>query len=151
MQAEAVFVREALPTDAPAMVQCDAYAQSHACRQSFIRAAAAKGGGLVAVANGSVVGFLVLTHTFFEQAFVSLVVVEADHQRRGVGSRLLAAAEASCKTSKLFSSTNASNVVAQALLSKARFVRSGIVENLDAEDPELIYFKSVGAVNEDGR
>ncbi|MED5619887.1 GNAT family N-acetyltransferase [Ideonella sp. BN130291] len=125
------------------MVQCDVFAQAHASRRSFIGNATAQGQALVAVADGRVLGFLVLNHAFFEQAFVALIAVTAGHRRKGVGRALLAAAEAACPSPKLFSSTNTSNLGAQALLSKAGFVRSGFIDNLDPDDLELVYFKRV--------
>lgn len=59
--------------------------------------------------------------------------------RRGVGLRLLAAAMAACRTAKLFTSTNQSNLAAQRLFAGAGFVRSGHIEHLDEGDPELLY------------
>jgi RimJ/RimL family protein N-acetyltransferase len=41
----------------------------------------------------------------------------------------------------LFTSTNQSNIAMQRLCESCGFERSGIVENLDEGDPELIYFK----------
>jgi ribosomal protein S18 acetylase RimI-like enzyme len=125
------------------MLQCDAYAQSHEGRHNFIRQAVAQQQCFVAVSGVAIVGFIVLTHGFFEQGFIPLVVVAQSHRRTGVGLQLLRAVESSCRTAKLFTSTNSSNVVAQALLSKAGFARSGIIENLDVQDPEFVYFKWV--------
>jgi hypothetical protein len=42
---------------------------------------------------------------------------------------------------KLFTSTNQSNTVMQTLCEKLGYVRSGWIENLDDDDPEIIYFK----------
>lgn len=139
-----VRVGQAVPADVQAMLACDVYAQSDAGRRGFIAVAVEKRQCLVATEDGHVIGYVVLTHDFFENGFVSLVVVSPTHQRKGVGLRLLAAAEAACKTPKLFTSTNSSNLASQKLISKAGFVRSGLIENLDAHDPELIYFKRIG-------
>lgn len=136
-------IRSAVPDDVAAMVRCDAYAQSHAGRRRQIQEAVSRQQCLVAIDASTVVGFIVLKHDFFEQAFIPLVVVAKDHRRMGVGLQLLHAVETHCRTPKLFTSTNASNVAAQALLSRAGFVRSGIVENLDAQDSELVFFKWV--------
>jgi len=46
-----------------------------------------------------------------------------------------------CRTPKLFTSTNQSNVPMQGLLATLEFARSGLIENLDDGDPELVYFK----------
>ncbi|WP_332862543.1 GNAT family N-acetyltransferase [Janthinobacterium svalbardensis] len=80
-----------------------------------------------------------MENRFFGHGFVSLVVVAPGQQRRGVGLRLLAAAEAACQTEKLFTSTNASNGAAQRLFASAGFVRSGRIDHLDEGDPELVY------------
>ena len=41
---------------------------------------------------------------------------------------------------KLFTSTNQSNTPMQALLALLGYVRSGVIDNLDPGDPELVYF-----------
>jgi len=85
----------------------------------------------------------VLTHDFFNHGFIALVVVSPLYQRQGVALRLLSAAEAACKTPKLFASTNASNGASHALLTKAGFIPSGQIENLDDNDPERVYVKFI--------
>ena len=46
-----------------------------------------------------------------------------------------------CRTPKLFTSTNQSNIPMQRLLATLEFARSGFIENLDEGDPEVVYFK----------
>ena len=46
-------------------------------------------------------------------------------------------------TAKLFTSTNQSNLGMQALLVRLGYEPSGIVHNLDEDDPELIYVKRI--------
>ncbi|WP_226474963.1 GNAT family N-acetyltransferase [Pseudomonas sp. MWU16-30323] len=137
------FTREAKLEDLSDLVELDAFAKSNVSRGELIREAVEKGQCLVAVDAGSVVGYLVLTHDFFGNGFVSLVVISPAHQRKGIALLLLVAAESACKTNKLFTSTNRSNVASQQLMSKAGFLRSGVIENLDEDDPELVYFKVV--------
>ncbi|BCT32855.1 GNAT family N-acetyltransferase [Pseudomonas protegens] len=137
------LIREARPEDVPAMLGFDAYAQAHASRGQALREAVGRGQVWVEVACDRVAGYVLLKHDFFEQGFVSLVVVAPEQQRQGVAQRLLAAAERACRTTKLFTSTNRSNLAAQGLLAKAGFRPSGVVENLDEDDPELIFFKPV--------
>jgi GNAT superfamily N-acetyltransferase len=48
---------------------------------------------LVALEAGSVVGYLLLTHDFFGNGFVPLVIVSPAYQRKGIGLLLLGAAE----------------------------------------------------------
>ena len=136
-------VRPATMADLAASWECDAYAHSSAQRKSYIERAIRQQQCLLAEVANQVAGFAVLNHEFFEQGFISLVVVSSRFRRRGIGLLLLRNAEAVCRTSKVFSSTNASNQLAQALFNRAGFSRSGVVENLDPADPEYIYFKEV--------
>lgn len=140
---DAVLVRPAEAQDVPALWRCDGYAESHPERKSQIERAVRRQQCFVAEAAGQVAGFAVLHYEFFAQGFISLIVVAAASRRRGVALQLVRAAERACRTEKLFSSTNASNVAAQALLRTAGFSRSGEVDNLDLGDPEYIYFKEV--------
>jgi RimJ/RimL family protein N-acetyltransferase len=48
-----------------------------------------------------------------------------------------------CQTPKLFSSTNQSNRPMQALFAKVGFEQSGRIDNLDPNDPEIVYYKAV--------
>jgi ribosomal protein S18 acetylase RimI-like enzyme len=138
-----ITFRKGLPSDLPALVGLDDYAQSHPKRAAFISAAVAQGECLVAEAEARVLSFVVLNYRFFGFGFVSLIVVAASHRRRGLGLRLLAEAELRCTSHKLFTSTNLSNSAAQALFARAGFVRSGVVENLDQADAEIIFFKEI--------
>lgn len=138
-----ISVRRALPGELTTLVECDSDAQLHASRRVELEGWLLAGAVLVAESQARALGFAVLEHTFFGQGFVPLLAVAASARRQGVATRLLAAAESACQTSKLFTSTNESNTAAQALLARAGFVRSGTIENLDAEDREFVYFKPV--------
>ncbi|MCU1769955.1 GNAT family N-acetyltransferase [Pseudomonas protegens] len=137
-------IRVAGPDDVPAMLECDTYARAHASRGDAVRVAVGRGQGWVEVAAGRVAGYLLLNHDFFDHGFVSLVVVAPGQQRQGVARRLLGAAERACRTPRLFISTNQSNLAARSLIAKAGFQPSGVIENLDEQDPELIFCKRVG-------
>ena len=52
--------------------------------------------------------------------------------------------ESLCRTPKLFTSTNLSNLRMQSLLAKLDYELSGVIHNLDEGDPEIVYFKRVG-------
>ena len=71
------------------------------------------------------------------------VVVRPERRRRGVASALIRAVEAASPTPKLFTSTNRSNTAMQAVCASLGFVPSGVIDNLDDGDPELVYFKRV--------
>jgi GNAT superfamily N-acetyltransferase len=98
--------------------------------------------GLVLIAeDGSKrpVGYSTLEYTFFEQGFVTMLMVAPSARRRGVGRRLLNAVEAACTTPKLFTSTNVSNHPMQQLLQRASWSPVGLLHGLDEGDPELFY------------
>ena len=137
------LIRQAMPDDVHALVGLDAYATAHASRRVFIYDAVIRQQCLVAADADVCAGYLVLTHNFFNHGFIALVVVSPLYQRQGVALRLLAAAEAACKTPKLFTSTNASNGASQALLMKAGFIPSGQIENLDDNDPKRVYVRFI--------
>ena len=123
-------IRQAMPDDVHALIELDTYLTSHSTRRVFIYEAVVRQQWLVALNAGQCIGYLVLTHDFFNHAFVALVVVSPTYQRLGVALRLLSAAEVMSKTPRLFISTNASNSTSQALIAKAGFVPSGRIENL---------------------
>src|SRR3979409_1589413 len=104
-----ITVRKGLPSDLPALVGLDQYADSHPERVKFINAAVEHGECLVAQAEGEVAGFVVLNYRFFSFGFIPLIVVAASHRRRAIGLRLLSEAQQRCASHKLFTSTNASN------------------------------------------
>ncbi|MFE4974856.1 GNAT family N-acetyltransferase [Kitasatospora sp. NPDC056651] len=97
--------------------------------------------GLVVVAEGpsGPLGYCVTEYTFFEQGFVTLLMVSPSARGTGVGGRLLDAAVASCATPKLFTSTNVSNLPMQRLLQRAGWEPVGLLHGLDEGDPELFF------------
>lgn len=94
-----------------------------------------RGGGRVR----RLLGYCVVEYTFFEQGFVTMLMVAPSARERGVGHRLLDAVAASCATPKLFTSTNVSNQPMQRLLQRAGWSPVGLVHGLDEGDPELFY------------
>lgn len=110
-------------------------------QRSAIGAAIGQGRCAVARVDGVIRGFVVMDANFFGHGFVELLHVHPDFRRRGIAVALMRSAEIDAPTEKLFTSTNQSNVPMQKLCEKIGFVRSGMIENLDEGDPELIYFK----------
>lgn len=86
-------------------------------------------------------GFLLYNTLFFEHIFVSLIIIAPEERRKGYASCLLQHFEKISPTGKIFSSTNQSNLEMQMVFKKNGYAPSGIIENLDPGDPELIYFK----------
>ncbi len=93
--------------------------------------------------TGSIVGYGVLTHHFFGNGFIEMIMVGEDFRRQGVGKILIHHFRGICQTPKLFSSTNLSNHAMQELLVNAGFQKSGVIENLDENDPEIVYISIV--------
>ncbi len=112
-------------------------------RRDFLNNAIKSGQCLVARVDDGVVGIAVLDHSFFGQGYISLLIVHPDHRRCGHATALVRHIESVCPTEKLFTSTNESNEPMQRLCQTLGFVRSGYIENLDAGDPEIIFFKRV--------
>jgi ribosomal protein S18 acetylase RimI-like enzyme len=112
-------------------------------RRDFLDNAIKSGQCLVARFDGGVVGFAVLDQSFFGHGYISLLIVHPEHRRRGVAAALMRHIESICPTEKLFTSTNESNEPMQRLCHTLGFVRSGYIDNLDAGDPEIIFFKWV--------
>ena len=95
----------------------------------------------VADSGGELLGYGVLSHTFYGHGFVELLYVHPGRRRRGAGAALLLHFESLCRSPKLFTSTNLSNLPMQSLLNRAGYALSGVIHNLDEGDPEVIYFK----------
>jgi ribosomal protein S18 acetylase RimI-like enzyme len=135
--------RQASEADLSLVYGCDAYSKVHESRRVELRRMVQQQSCVLALANGEALGFAVLDYSFFGNGFIPLVCVAPEHRGKGVGLGLLNEMEHRCNTPKLFTSANASNEQAQRLFSRAGFVRSGMIENLDENDPEFVYFKQV--------
>ncbi|WP_448321838.1 N-acetyltransferase family protein [Streptomyces sp. CO7] len=133
-------MRRAVEADADALVGVDVVAGGgDVGRREAIRRWCRQGSVLVAEDAGGLVGYCVLEYTFFDQGFVTMLMVAPSARCRGVGRRLLDAAAASCTTPKLFTSTNVSNQPMQRLLHRAGWTPAGLLHGLDEGDPELFY------------
>jgi len=138
-----VNIRRASEGDIQEMCSFDQVAQHDEKRRESVAEGARAGRACAALVGSAVAGFVILEYTFFQCGFISLLYVHRDFRRQGVGAGLMRHVERMCKTPKLFTSTNQSNHQMQALLEKLGYVRSGIIENLDVGDPELVYFKQL--------
>ncbi|MGW6310771.1 N-acetyltransferase family protein [Streptomyces niveus] len=132
-----IVVRHVREEDAGALIAVDTFADTH--RQAAVRRWCQEGSAVVAEGAAGTLGYCVVEYTFFEQGFVSMLMVAPAARGRGVGRSLLDAVVASCVTPKLFTSTNVSNQPMQRLLQRAGWSPVGLLHGLDEGDPELFY------------
>lgn len=133
-------VRLAVESDIDSIYSVDAIAQHDSRRRNFVSRSVAAGNCFVAV-DDRVIGYAVLEYTFYDNGFVSTLYVHPEYRRLGVGTGLMKHLESVCQTSKLFTSTNLSNIPMQSLLVRLGYKLSGVIHNLDKDDPELVYVK----------
>lgn len=136
-----ISIRLADENDVEALCSLDLIARRQDVRKEYIRHSIASGTCFVAVVESEVIGYGVLNYNFFHNGNIDMLYVHSDHRRRGAGAALLSHLELQCKTPKLFTSTNLSNLPMQSLLTKFEYVVSGVINNLDEGDPEIVYFK----------
>ncbi len=136
-----ISIRPAVENDIDALCSLDLIAQRENERREFIRGEVLSGNCFVAVAGEKVIGYGVLNYTFHHVGCIDMLYIQSDHRRSGAGAALVRHMESLCQTPKLFTSTNLSNLPMQSLLAKSGYVLSGVIHNLDENDPEIVYFK----------
>lgn len=133
--------RPATAADIEPICALDEISQQEAGRRAFIEDSVRAGYAHVVTSGESVVGYGVLHYNFFSQGFIAMLYIHRDHRRAGAGTSMMRHLETLCRTEKLFTSTNLSNLPMQALLGKLGYQPSGVIHNLDPGDPELIYVR----------
>ena len=133
--------RTATRADVDAIVAIDHVASSEGARVELIVREVEASACHVALARDSVVAYAVLNYKFYDNGWMEMLHVEPSFRRRGVGSSLVRHLTKRCRTPKLFTSTNRSNVPMRHLLEALGFDRSGTIDNLDDGDPELVYLE----------
>ncbi len=136
-----ISIRPAVENDIEALYLLDLIAHCENERREFIRRVIVCGECFVAVTDEKVIGYGVLNYTFYYNGCIDMLYVDSEYRRVGAGAALLKHLESLCKTPKLFTSTNLSNLPMQSLLAKLDYVLSGVIHNLDEDDPEIVYFK----------
>lgn len=137
---DGLTLRRAGEADADALSAIDSVVAGGDRERSMrIRRWCVRNAVIMAESPAGPLGYCVLEYTFFEQGFVSMLMVAPAARGRGVGARLLTAAEADCTTDKLFTSANLSNQPMQRLLQRVGWRPVGMVHGLDEGDPELFY------------
>ena len=138
-----IIIEDATELDLECIRTLDRMVLGNSGRRDFLDNTIKSGQCLIARTEDAPVGFAVLNQSFYGHAFIALLIVHPEHRRRGVATALIRHIESVCPTEKLFTSTNESNEPMQRLCETLGFVRSGYIENLDAGNPEIVFFKRV--------
>ncbi len=88
------------------------------------------------------IGFVLFNYSFFDQGWIELIIIAEAYTGKGIGGQVFNLICKQCKTAKVFTSTNRSNIQMQKALTKAGFTFAGKLIGLDEGDPELFYFKN---------
>lgn len=135
-----VDIRAAGSDDIAELIAADPYAQIDAGRRAQIAGWVEAGQCFVAEQDGRLAGYCVMTREFFDSFFIKLVAVAEAERRTGVGTAMIQHLIAILPPGeKLWTSTNQSNTPMRALLPRLGFVPSGQIDNLDDDDPELVF------------
>jgi GNAT superfamily N-acetyltransferase len=112
-------------------------------RREYILKAVKEERCIVAFDQELIVGFLIFNTHFFDCSFISLIIVRPTERRKGCATSLIQYFIKISATKKIFSSTNKSNQRMHEVFKVNGFIESGFIENLDEDDPEIIYFRPV--------
>ena len=134
-------ITPATQKDYDALCACDPYAQTHPERRKEIAHAIDTKTCFVAQKDDLIVGYIISDRTFYGQPFIWSLMIHPQYRHEGIGAALMRYIETHASGEKLFTSTNQSNLPMQHLCEKLGFTKSGIIENLDEGDPEIVYFK----------
>jgi len=147
-----IEVRQAVPADTPALCAFETV-QRHVDvpfdatgtpMPEYVGAAVESGECHVAIFNGELAGLVILNYSFFGFGFVALLITRERFRRKGIGSALIRFVEGTCRTERIFISTERSNGPMQMLLDALGYERSGVIENLGEDvEPELIYVRKL--------
>lgn len=124
MSPSALSIRTGRPADFAGLLAIDPIAREQAGRRGFLVERLAQEQCRVAEEDGRLLGYAVLERSFFGRDFVSLLMVAPD-----------------CRGDRLFTSCNRSNLPMRRLLEREGFQPSGVIDNLDEGDPELVFVR----------
>jgi hypothetical protein len=117
---EAISIRDAVTDDVPVLVAFDlnlVVLRGDNTRAMWLRDHVRAGVVRVAELGTEAVGYCAVEESFFQQPFVELLIVAERARRKGMGAHLLCDTLPRCQTSKLWTSTNFSNLPMQRSLS----------------------------------
>lgn len=136
-----VEIRLATLNDVPEIVRLDALAEREERRYDYITGAIQGEMGRtvkVLLIDGKLAGVAVMG-AFFGHPFLELIATAPNRRRMGVASALLSNIEVELDDDRFFVSANESNTIIRDLLVRRGYRVTGMVENLDPDDPEIFY------------
>ncbi|MGG0730220.1 GNAT family N-acetyltransferase [Bacillus paramycoides] len=136
-----VQVRIATLNDLEDVISIDSEVIGNRSREVELRKSIEENRCFVGQIDDQISGFLVYHKHFFNHIFIDLVIVRPTVRRQGVAKTLMKHVENIFSVDKIFSSTNKSNEKMQQVFCSLNYVNSGYIDNLDAGDPEIIFFK----------
>lgn len=95
----------------------------------------------VILEDNETIGFVIFDYRFFSQGWIELIIIDEKHRGKGIYRQVFDLICKQCKATKVFTSTNSSNLRMQKALMKSGFVFSGKLDGLDDGDPEFFYYK----------
>ncbi|MBK5434212.1 GNAT family N-acetyltransferase [Bacillus sp. TH25] len=134
-----MIITKAEITDLDSIGDIDVAVIGDDSRRNYIKHAIDEGNCIIAKEDNSISGFLTYDTNFFGSTFLSLIIVSPTKRRQGHASSLISYMLRHSPTQKIFSSTNESNTNMQKVFKANGFMRSGMIENLDEGDPEIIF------------
>lgn len=134
-------IRQAVEQDKQTLYDLNEVAQRQTQRRQLIDNSIRDRSCYLALLQDEIVGYGIFNYSFYHCGFIEMLYIGTQHRRSGAGAALIKHIELLCETPKLFTSTNRSNLPMQALLQKLDYTVSGTIENLDENDPEIVYFK----------
>ncbi|KAF1021799.1 MAG: hypothetical protein GAK29_03327 [Acinetobacter bereziniae] len=138
-----MLIRLASEADLKYLIAIDSVALHNTQRVLQIHVWCAQSTCFLAEKDGEIMGYGVLNYHFFGCGFIEMLMVGEHYRRHGIGLDLLNGLKSNCLHPKLFTSTNRSNLPMQRLLRTSGFIESGQIENLDEDDPELVFFIAI--------
>ncbi len=136
-------IRLAVKKDLAALVDVDPMARDDGGRGELVRGAIEAQRAWILEVSLCPVGYGIISHDFFGRSFLDLILIAESQRSKGYGPRLIAFLEGLSRSNDLFTSTNQSNSHMRHVLEKLGYERSGIIHNLDPDDPEIVYVKRV--------
>jgi GNAT superfamily N-acetyltransferase len=133
-------IRPATANDYLALCAIDSVAEASSERRAQIGIWLESARCYVAQIDGQVAAYGVLTNHFFGYSFIEMVMVSQKFRLQGLGAAITEHLRSVASGSKIFSSTNKSNIPMQTLFAKMGFTQSGQIDNLDHDDPEIVFY-----------